>query len=555
MRKQHVLYHGTSWETAQIIKNQGFKASSGGCLGGGTDVARADKASKFAANCPRHGGPSGAVIKVRITFTNAKYTNYNDQSWQSEGYDACRAEKTSASPHPEWCLKRAEQVEVLEIRPIACGEELPAFEGEALSLGAVRQCASTIGLSEVYFNEQLGVVSFATDASDSQSPRLNVYYATGTVIDHRTQHDVPRVRRKMDMHQLASVFQELSNKPYQPSDGCHCHQRKRPAHESPRSHQWVNRHGAVGAEEHEASAVLGMLREEVAKAEAVLEDHKQRREEQARREAAERRLEQERLQKEEEERQKRAAEAAAQAAREEQERHQQAERARIQALEDEKRRRQDNRGTTCGYWLANSHATEELSKRHQTLKSVTHLTLLGDGFFLARENGDSFWSNLPSNLSARLVENDLNTKGVMKYAAAGPHGQYYADVGNHVWWSGSCSESFDKVAQARRSISRVAFGDNHSWIVIFADGGSAWEGIPQGLHDSIKGKKYKGSPEEVTLGPNATWFVRYTSGAYDYSLPTHVHEKVDEYKGKSYRKKIRNVILNSTNNDWIIRCS
>ena len=73
MPEQHILYHGTSWDVAQVIKKEGFRPSAGGCLGAGTYVARADKASKFAANCPRHAGDAGAVVKVRITFSKAKF--------------------------------------------------------------------------------------------------------------------------------------------------------------------------------------------------------------------------------------------------------------------------------------------------------------------------------------------------------------------------------------------------------------------------------------------------------------------------------------------------
>ena len=39
--ESHTLYHGTSWEIAQIIKREGFRPSSDGCLGPGTYVARA----------------------------------------------------------------------------------------------------------------------------------------------------------------------------------------------------------------------------------------------------------------------------------------------------------------------------------------------------------------------------------------------------------------------------------------------------------------------------------------------------------------------------------
>eukprot|EP00966_Prymnesium_polylepis_P278746 6439555-Prymnesium_polylepis.1 len=285
--EQHVLYHGTSWATAQLIQKQGFRPSTVGLLGPGVYIARADKASKFAANCQRHGGDSGAVVKVRITFTRPKYVEFNDNSWLSEGYDACRAERTSGSPHPEWCLKSTDQVEVLEVRPIPCGDELPAFEGEAMSLGTVRQHAASDGLYEVYFSAQLGVVSFASDAALADGSRVDVYYETGTVIDRTQRNRTALVLRKVIMSRLASILRDVANRPHSSSDACGCERhealRKRPAWDPSRSRQWMNRHGPVGAEEAEVLVVLQQLRQATAEAEAVLKDHEERRQEQLRR--------------------------------------------------------------------------------------------------------------------------------------------------------------------------------------------------------------------------------------------------------------------------------
>ena len=111
--------------------------SGGGCLGPGTYVAHADKASRFAANCTRHDGDSGSVLKVRVSFQRAKYASNHDHSWLT--HEACRAEHTSVSSLSEWCLKHARQIEVLEIRRIACGDTLPAFEDDAMSLSVVRR--------------------------------------------------------------------------------------------------------------------------------------------------------------------------------------------------------------------------------------------------------------------------------------------------------------------------------------------------------------------------------------------------------------------------------
>ena len=62
----------TRTRMAESRRREGFKPSDGGCLGPGIYVARADKTSKFASNCSRHGGDAGAVVEVCIAFHRSK---------------------------------------------------------------------------------------------------------------------------------------------------------------------------------------------------------------------------------------------------------------------------------------------------------------------------------------------------------------------------------------------------------------------------------------------------------------------------------------------------
>ena len=545
--ESHVLYHGTSWENACLIRDKGFAPSGGGCLGPGTYVAHADKASRFAANCTRHDGDSGAVLKVRISFQRAKYVSHDDQSWLSQGYDACRAERTSSSPLSEWCLKHASQIEVLDCRRIACGDHLPAFEDEAMSLSVVRRYAAQAGLDEVAFSEQASVVSFSTNATASDAARFDVYYTTGTIVDQ--PH--PRVRRKVDTQRLQRIFRDAMASA-NGSDGCHCHShpRKRQAFSTPSQ----IRHAPSGAEEAAVSTALQKLRHDVKEAEDVLADHKSRRDEEARRQAEERRRQAEKLQREEAERQRRASEAAAAAAQQEFERERQAAAARAEEACAEQERTRSFRGKHCAFRILDDHAEAELKKRGNTLKTVTHLTLVGDGFFLARENGDSFWSNLPSALGSRLQEHDLFTKGAVKYVAAGPGSQYFADVGTETWWSGTCSDSFANAAKLNCAISRVAFGEDQSWIVIYSDGDTAWSGIPIKLANKLRGRKSNwriAKPVEVALGTNSTFYVKFADGMYDYSLPSLVADEFNAWETAGW--SVKNVVLNAENGDWLLR--
>ena len=253
-------------------------------------------------------------------------------------------------------------------------------------------------------------------------------------------------------------------------------------------------------------------------------------------------------------RQEAAETAAAEAER--QKRMADAEAERQQKAAADLDRRRDTRGVECTFSMRSSHATDELQRRSNSLKTATHLTLVGEGFFLARENGNSFWTLLPAALSTRLMRKGLNTQGAVKYVAAGPQGQYFAKVGNEVWWSDACSVTFDEAIKAADicSISRVAFGPRCTWIVLYNDGSSTWDGIPTRLHNKLRSRDPRLSqPVEVALGPNETWFVKFANGRYDYTLSSEVASVVEELNTKGWQ--LKNVLLNSANGDWLLRYS
>ena len=550
-REQHILYHGTSAETAELIKREGFKPSTSGCLGPGVYVARADKASRFAADSARHGGVSGAVLKLRITFWNAKYVRSDDVSWQSQGFDACRADTTTRSGQPEWCLKDPRQVEVIDVRQIAPGERLPAFEVEMLSLAAVRNAAGADGLKEIYHKMEDGVVSFVADSETPDSPRVDVYYSTGTAVVRPKKGSNRRyVLRAVEIRNLQDVFREIASR----SDNHQSPKRPRPS-----SSRWVNTHGPAEPEEAAVSAVLEVLRRDAAEAmrkvhaaEGVLNDAQRRRDEVARREAEARRLEEEKKRQEEAERQ-----------RQEEERQRQAALAQAQAAKAEEEHQRSFRGTSCTFVIMNDSASAELKKRSDSgsLKTVTHLTLVGSGFFLARENGDSFWSCIPHALSERLVDDGLNVKGKVAYMAAGPNGQYFANVGHATWWSGNSSDRFQKAVRSSKTVEKVAFGANWSYFVLYTDGSCAWQGIPTPLANKINGRfsnKRMALPArqvaEISLGSaEGQFYVKFKDGTYDYVLPTGCATAYRNWEDAGWT--VRNVALNSANGEWAIRYS
>jgi hypothetical protein len=89
--------------------------------------------------------------------------------------------------------------------------------------------------------------------------------------------------------------------------------------------------------------------------------------------------------------------------------------------EDAKRVRVQQRGMGYSFTLAHDHASAEFSKRCGTthsFASVKHVAFFGDGdgFFLSRDNGRSYWTGLPSGLSENLLREGKNVQGELTYA-------------------------------------------------------------------------------------------------------------------------------------------
>lgn len=488
-----ILYHGTSRDNADLIQSHGFKASSSGCLGAGVYVAHHDKAFRFAADCPRHGGDAGVLVKVRITFKNAKYVCGDDDTWQGRGHDACRAEYTSRSARMEWCLKSTRQVEILGIQPIECGAALPKFElpgfEEALSLDSVRRLAAAEGMKEVAFDESAKVVSLCAGSGHQDERRFNVYYVSGTV---GTSYEHPRrgraqcFRRNADMQTLGELFR-LSR---QIHSACTCHQRQ--PHQAFAAPPPRGQQVAVGAEEEEVHATLEQLRKEAKDAEEILADHQMRRDEAARRDAEQRRREEDRKRREAEE-------------REREEQRQQKEAARQERL-----RQQRLRGTECTYNLPPAwHENTEDSFGAGTLSVA-----LGDGcIFMLHEGDYSHNGNVPKGLENKLKGRQSHLPSP-KYVSIGSSDRYYIQFANGAaQWNGP-DDLTEELQGTTRSVRSVAFGEDYdTWFVVYSDGYWKWNGeIPSGLCKVLTDRDKKSDLKHVSLGPEGQYYISVANG-------------------------------------------
>ena len=81
-----------------------------------------------------------------------------------------------------------------------------------------------------------------------------------------------------------------------------------------------------------------------------------------------------------------------------------------------------------------------------------------------------------------------------------------------------CGPDLLSEALRRRESSRVellAFASDEGWYVLWEDGCSEWYNLPRGLHNVLNGRQKSLPPvEELSIGPNDEWFVRFLDGKW-----------------------------------------
>ena len=267
------------------------------------------------------------------------------------------------------------------------------------------------------------------------------------------------------------------------------------------------------AERRQLQVDAGVIAAKIAGVDAVLADYKRRREQKA-----------EELRKQQ---------AAVKQAR--------VDEAALKANQAAAQQKINSRGKNYSVLISDSEAEASFMVRCNTsdkFKTVKHVAVFDGGYFLSRDNLRSYWHGLPSHLSRRLVEEDLNSQGDLIYLAVGVDA-YYAELKNgSVWWSSSGlinSKRFDESIKESKSIKRVAFSDDGAWIIQNSNGSVEWVGIPKAMENKIKGRGHHlSSAREFALGKNDTWFLGFEDGSCHFLLPGHIADVCNEHiKGGS----------------------
>jgi len=126
--KIYDLYHGTTGRAAKGIRQNGFDSSSEGELGPGiymVDKANVEKAKRFAHDATfrageRAGFDKPVLIRCEVQLEESKFfkSKVQNQEWAKEGYHACRAERTTKSQSPEWCIALRQSIRVVDVEDL-----------------------------------------------------------------------------------------------------------------------------------------------------------------------------------------------------------------------------------------------------------------------------------------------------------------------------------------------------------------------------------------------------------------------------------------------------
>lgn len=479
--------------------------------------------------------------------------------------------------------------------------DAPGPRAEApLDVDAVRRAAASRGYREVQHNEASRVLGFVS--RDGQA-RINVYYTTGTVgtsLEHPRQGRTQLFRRGITLAELGEI---LDNPRVHTGAGYHRRSAAPgtsaaapPSEEASRClvccdasadsvtacghafcrdclDRWAGQQqpvhaggvqqqrgcptcrgsvhpisplpqpsGEAEAEEVERQAALVAAEAaELALVHAELAAHARELRTAATRAVAEKkRAREETEQQEEEVKRRRLAEE---------------EEGRRRQLAEEEEARLEQRGR-C--YLARFSDVEEFKKRARTSRSfetVKHFAITASGgFFLSRDNGNSYWTGgLPSGLVDQLINEGRNIHGQLQYVAVGTSDRYFVKLSDGInWWAGG-EDSLDRAIRSKKSISRVAFGqESDSWYVLYTDGTAHWNNLPTKLHNIIKNRARRlPRVQEISLGSNDNWFVMYADGSYNYTLPQYVADECDELG----RNKLTNVYLGPVDSEmnYLIR--
>ena len=159
-----------------------------------------------------------------------------------------------------------------------------------------------------------------------------------------------------------------------------------------------------------------------------------------------------------------------------------------------------------------------------------------------QQDGTCWWSDIPRGLFNKVngrLKGQSQRAGV-DYVALGHNDSYFLQFEDgSQFWDGP--DALTEALKGRRGgVELLTFGPDDGWYVMWDDGAVAWEGIPQGLHNQVHGRMHSmpngaraATVEEVAVGPEGEWFVRYANGDWRANLAGRgMREAMDELQAQ-----------------------
>jgi len=145
---------------------------------------------------------------------------------------------------------------------------------------------------------------------------------------------------------------------------------------------------------------------------------------------------------------------------------------------------------------------------------------LGKGYMIVNLDNVVAFHDIPESLASVLEDRRAaRIKSSPDYGVLGPGDSFFIRfLDGHATWSAPQSFS-DAVTEDTDDISKVAFGENNCWIVLYQNGETKWDDIPRNLAKIICDRPTS-LPKvvDVCLGPDKQWFVMFEDEKWEAAL-------------------------------------
>eukprot|EP01023_Acetabularia_acetabulum_P057579 TRINITY_DN6717_c0_g3_i1.p1 TRINITY_DN6717_c0_g3~~TRINITY_DN6717_c0_g3_i1.p1 ORF type:complete len:266 (+),score=45.61 TRINITY_DN6717_c0_g3_i1:79-876(+) len=138
-----------------------------------------------------------------------------------------------------------------------------------------------------------------------------------------------------------------------------------------------------------------------------------------------------------------------------------------------------------------------------------------NGCVVIQEDGRVFWSHqVPEELQQKLLQTQ-STNVKPEYVVLGPGNYYFLRLSDEsIHFQGPVNFCQTIEQHKDKQVKLVAFGPNQSWFILYENGWSEWNDLPNQLYKTLNGATYDiPDLEYLAMGPLGQWFLRFENGS------------------------------------------